>query len=198
MTIEASGRGILLFAAKVVAIGAVLFAAWYLLAKPVSLASGWLAARGLVAAAPIDGARIAYADRQLTFAVLPDDRTTRRNRVPPDALVEVPTNPLKYTFGIPFFLALMLATRPADWEWKAALGTVVMVSVAALGLFCEVFLDLAKVRNAWREPFFEMGAMALELNALGYQLASLILPTVVPVVLWGAFDRGTLRVLRIA
>ena len=198
MTIDASGRGIAAFAAKVLAIGAALFAAWYFLGKPVSIVSGWTAARLLTLAAPVDGVRVAYKDRKLTFGLLPDDRTTRRNRVAPDAVIEVPANPLQYTFGVPFLLALVLATRPAGWEWKALVGAGVMIGIASLGLFCEVMRDLAGIRGAFNEPFFSIPRAALEANALGYQLASLILPTVVPVVLWAAFDPGVIRVLRTA
>lgn len=198
MTIDASGRGIAAFAVKVLAIGAALFAAWYFLGKPLSIVSGWTAARLLTIAAPVDGVRIAYKDRQLTFGLLPDDRTTRRNRVAPDTVVEVPSNPLKYTFGVPFLLALVLATRPAGWPWKAVVGTGVMIAIASVGLFCEVIRDLSGIRGAFNEPFFNISRAALEANALGYQLASLILPTVVPVVLWAAFDPGVIRVLRTA
>jgi hypothetical protein len=195
LTIVASTRGILAFVGKAFAIGAVMFAAWYALAQPISLASGWIAARVLVAAAPLDGARVSYADRQITFAAVADDRTARRNRLPPDALVEVPVNPLKYTFGIPFFLALILAGRPAHWQWKAAAGAAVILAIAAMGLFCEVYLDLSTVHNAWKEPFFLLPRALLEASALGFQLATLIFPSVMPVVLWAAFDPATLRVL---
>jgi hypothetical protein len=198
VTIEASGRGIALFAGKVLAIGAALFAAWYFLGKPVSVASGWTAAKLLTWTMPLDGVRVAYKDRQLTFGLLPDDRTTRRNRVAMDAVVDVPANPLKYTFGVPFVLALILATRPAGWGWKSVAGAAVMIAIAGIGLYCEVLRDMSGLRGPGNEPFFAIGRAALELNALGYQLASLILPTVVPVVLWAAFDPVTIRVLRTA
>ncbi len=196
MTLEASRRGIFLFAARVLVLGVVLFAAWYALARPVSLASGWLAARALAAAAPVDEVRVLYAGRRLTFRAWPDDATRRRDRVPAQAVVEVPEDALQYAYGIPFFLALLLATRPSRWGWKALGGSAVMTGVAGFGLFCEAYLDLSVARNPWSQPFFDLPRAALEAAALGYQLASLVLPTVVAAVLWAAFDPASLRALR--
>jgi hypothetical protein len=186
-------RSLARFAFEVLGFTVVLFAVWYLAARPLSAGTAWLAARMVEAPDSIDRVRVVYqpAARQVTFEVEPDHETARRHRLPADAVVDVPANPLKHTFGLPFFLALLLASRPRGIAWKAALGCVVVTVLAAVGLACEVLVLVGGMQSATGGALFAMGGR--ELIALGFQLGTLAFPTVVPVMLWVAMDRDHLK-----
>lgn len=95
-------------------------------------------------------------------------------------------NPLLYTYGLPFFIALMLAAS-ARW-WKLLVGAVVLLPVQSWGVAFDFLVqvgvqlgpDIAKQAgfSGWRR----------EAIALGYQIGYLIFPSLVPVVLWAIFN----------
>jgi hypothetical protein len=180
------------FVLRLLAACVVLFAAWYFASKPVSAVTAWMAARIAEAPASIDRVRQATsAGRQVSYEVEPDHETLRRHRLPADAVVDVPVNPLKHTFGLPFFLALLVSGWPKGLAWKAAAGSAAVLSLAAVGLACDLLVQLGSMRGASGEPLFAMGGR--EAIALGFQLGTLVFPTVIPVLLWIALDREALR-----
>jgi hypothetical protein len=135
--------------------------------------------------------------RELVFQVEPDDSTMRRNHFRPGVVLDVTTNPLQHTFGIPFLLALLLASRPPGLAWKAMAGCAVLLALASLGLACDVMVRLGSLAAPNGGPVFAFNAAGKEAIALGYQLGTLIFPTVIPVLLWGAMNRAALeRLLR--
>jgi hypothetical protein len=191
---EALGkRGVLAFALRVVAWGVALFALWFFAARPVSLAVAWGAAALLQAAAPVERARPRWVEGRVSLDMEVDATTTYRQRMRPGAIFEIPVNPLKQTFGLPFFLALLLASRPARVLRKAALGVAVLLPFAAFGVACEVALALAHIAGPAGGTLVDLNAFETTLAALGFQLGTLIFPTVVPVVLWAAMDPLFLR-----
>ena len=99
-------------------------------------------------------------------------------------LVEV--NPLLYSYGLPLFVALMLAAR-AEW-WKILAGAAVLLPFQAWGI---AFDFLAEIVRSGADISARAGLLGLraELVALGYQVGSLIFPALVPVALWVAFNR---------
>ena len=179
------------FVLRLLVLCAVLFTAWYLAAKPIAGATAWLAARIAEGTASVEKVKQAAAGRQVVYEVEPDHETMRRHRLPADAVVDVPVNPLKHSFGLPFFLALLLAGRPRGLAWKAALGSAIVLTLAAVGLACDLLVQLGSMRGFGGEPLFAFGGR--EAIALGFQLGTLVFPTVVPAMLWVAMDRATLR-----
>ncbi len=127
------------------------------------------------------------------FQVEPNDSTLRRNHFRTGVVIDVPTNPLQHTFGIAFFLALLLASRPAGLAWKAVAGCAVLLALASMGLACDVMVRLGSLAAPSGGPVFAFNAAAREAIALGYQLGTLIFPTVIPVLLWGAMNRAALE-----
>jgi hypothetical protein len=179
-------RAIALFAARVLAWAVPLFAAWYLAAAPLSTAAGWIAARFVEAAAPVERVHVHYQDHRLAFSAEPDGATAWRNRLPAGVVFEVTANPMQFTCSIPFFLALVLATtlRPAWRRGALALGGLLML--AAAGLYFDVHLQLARLATAGGGPVFLTAAFAREALALGFQLTTLLVPVLGPVALWMA------------
>jgi hypothetical protein len=103
------------------------------------------------------------------------------------AVVLAEVNPLLYTYGLPLFLALMLATR-ARW-WKIAIGAIALLPFQAWGIAFDFLMQVGMQLGyeVAREAGFS--AAQREVIALGYQLGALILPTLAPVVAWAIFSR---------
>jgi hypothetical protein len=100
-------------------------------------------------------------------------------------LVEV--NPLLYTYGLPFFVALMLAAR-AKW-WKILSGAAALLPFQAWGI---AFDFLAQILRTGGDLSAQAGLLGwrAEAVALAYQIGSLLFPALIPVVLWVAFNRA--------
>jgi hypothetical protein len=97
-------------------------------------------------------------------------------------------NPRVYSYGLPLFIALSLATDPKRWMGLAG-GLAVLLAAAAWGT---LFAFLQQV-------FIEQGAIAARdflptplgrnLIALGYQIGTILLPAGAPAVAWGVVHR---------
>jgi hypothetical protein len=184
-------RALLPFVAMVLALWAALLVAWYLAAPAISTPTAWVAARIAEAPAAIERVRASRSGREVVYEVEPDHETARRNRLGRNDVVDVTVNPLKHTFGLPFFLALLLASRPRGLAWKAVLGSAALLALAAAGLACDLLMQVGRMAGFGGEALFMLGGR--EVIALGYQLGTLMFPTVVPAVLWVALDREALR-----
>ena len=191
MTEPLSTRGVVTFALRVLGFSVVLFALWYLAARPIAMGvAGGSAA--LLPAAPVERARPRWKDRQVAFDIEFDGATTYRNRLRPDVVFEVTVNPLKQAFGLPFFLALLLASRPPRLAAKAVLGIALLWALAAFGVACEVAISVGNIAGP-SGPLVHFNAFAATFAALGIQLGTLIFPTVVPAMLWVAMDPRYMR-----
>jgi hypothetical protein len=159
------------------------FAAWYFSAQLQAAVVGRLARvlvelfkSGIVSALERSGFELVFVT---TLEVHPVPGQT--------AVLLAEVNPLLYTYGLALFLALMLASR-ARW-WTILVGAVALLPFQSFGVACD-FLVQVGVRFG---PDVAAQAGLLdwrrEAIALGYQLGSLILPSLVPVVMWAGFNR---------
>ena len=186
---SASARlGVFALALRVIGLGVVLFALWYAAARPLSLAVAWEAAV-MLQAAPVERARPRWSAGQVAFDVELDGATTYRNRLRPDAVFEIIVKPLKQTFGVAFFLALLLASRPPRIARRAVLGVTILLVLAGFGVACEVAINLGTLTAPGGVALLDFGAVAATFAALGFQLGTLVFPTVGPVMLWLAMDQ---------
>lgn len=103
------------------------------------------------------------------------------------------TRVLKYTHGIPFFVALMLACGARGLWWKLPLGLVAMVPFQAWGVCFDWLVDVAIMVGAHTQAQTGFGAWHANLFGLGAQLGYLIFPTLVPLVLWMVFEQRFVR-----
>ena len=103
-----------------------------------------------------------------------------------ELIAEVETS--RYAYGLPLFLALLLATRGRHLVRKALAGYVILLVPQGFSL---VFNILKQIIVAGGSPA-TLGAAAWQMEgiALGYQFGSLLLPTLAPVLLWLWFDRA--------
>ena len=189
----ARAPGVLAFALRVIAWSVALFAIWFLAARPVSLGVAWGAAALLQAGAPVERAILRWKDPQVVVEVELDGATTYRKHIPPGAVFEVAVNPLRQTFGLPFFLALIFASRAPRLPVKALAGITILLVLAAFGVACEVAVNLGNIVGPGGAALVDFSAFAATFAALGFQLGTLIFPTVVPAMLWAAMDPRYMR-----
>ena len=186
--IGASPRSILAFAARTLAWCIPVFAAWYFAAQPISLAAGWLSARMLDLAGPVEGTRIEWRDDHVAFVLSPDSSTKYQRRLRDSVTFEVPLDVRKQTYGLAFFIALLLAARSRRLALKAAIGCTVLLVFASIGIACEVVIGYASLALPGGARLFSPGSTIATLIALGFQLGTLIFPSVAPVALWAGLD----------
>ena len=110
--------------------------------------------------------------------------------------VSVDVNMLVYAFGMPLFAALTIAAREGKWWRTLAIGYAVMVPFVAWGVLADFLKGIALVAPAAVASQTGFSALQRELIAFAYQFGSLILPAVVPAVLWVLLHRTFLERLR--
>lgn len=158
------------------------FAAWYFSAQYHAAIAGALASllvdqfTSIVSTLEQQGIDLVFVT---TIEVHPEPGLT--------ALLLPEVNPLLYTYGLAFFLALMLAAR-AKW-WKLLVGAVVLLPFQSWGIAFD-FLAQVGVKLG-PEVSAQAGLLGWrrEVIALSYQIGSLIFPSLIPVVLWASFNR---------
>jgi hypothetical protein len=169
----------------------VTFGSWYLLAPvllwPVRLLVQLICKVGLsdlVRGVEVDGSSIAF----LT--------TLKPGEGVVAGIISVDVNMLVYAYGMPLFAALTIAARDAKWWRTLAVGYAVMVPFVAWGVLADFLKGIALVAPAAVASQTGFSALQREMIAFAYQFGSLILPAVVPAVLWVLLHRAFLERLR--
>ena len=104
------------------------------------------------------------------------------------AAVVVDARSLLYTFGLPLFAALALAatglSNPARLVKVLAIGYVVLLPFQTWGVFADALKQLAITMGPAIASQTGFSASQREMIAFAYQFGTLILPTVIPAILW--------------
>ena len=159
------------------------FAAWYFSAKYHAFVAGKLALllvdqfkSGIVSA-------LEHPGFDLVFVT-----TIETHPAPGQTAVLVPeVNPLLYTYGLAFFLALMLAAR-AKW-WKILIGAIVLLPFQSWGIAFDFLVQVGVKLGPGVSAQAGLFGWRAEVIALGYQIGNLIFPSLIPAVLWAGFSR---------
>jgi hypothetical protein len=96
--------------------------------------------------------------------------------------------PAHYGYGLPIFLALLLAARGRMRLARAPVGYVLLLPAQAFSLTADVLKQIA-VSAAGGASALGVAQWQLELIGYCYQFGTLVLPTLAPVVLWLWMDR---------
>jgi len=110
--------------------------------------------------------------------------------------VTVDVNTLLYSFGLPLYAALVLAAREPGWPRKLAIGYAVIIPFVAWGVLADFLKGVAIAAGPLVASQTGFSALQREVIAFAYQFGSLVLPTVVPAVVWVATHRAYLERLR--
>ena len=104
------------------------------------------------------------------------------------AEVTIDVNPARYAYGLPIFLALLLAARGPGRLMRGVVGYLVLLPAQAfsLSMYALMQLVLAAQVNA---RLLRIAPWQLELLVYGYQVGSLVVPTLAPILVWLWLDR---------
>lgn len=91
---------------------------------------------------------------------------------------------LKYGYGLPLLVAMLFASNARRLLAKVVLGALVLLPFQVWGVCFDWLKQLGIEIGA-----AHFSAMARELIALGYQFGYLVMPALVPVLLWVAMNR---------
>jgi hypothetical protein len=111
-------------------------------------------------------------------------------------VVTIDVNMLVYAFGMPLFAALTLAAREGKWWRTLAIGYAVIVPFVTWGVLADFLKGIAIVAPAAIASQTGFSGLQREMIAFAYQFGSLILPAVIPAVLWVLLHRAFLERLR--
>ena len=158
---------------------------WYLARDWVVVPPAWLAEHAMLRAFPewVRGADLAGQMQTLQTSltvVAPDGRIG-------EATVEAGL--LKYCYGTALFVALLLASWPHGVGWKLPLGIAALVPFQAFSICADWLLHVATRLGPSTAVQTGFGPVTTNLIGAAYQLGFLMLPTLVPVLLWLALDR---------
>ncbi len=165
------------------------FAVWYFSGPLLASVAGGLArlmintlTTGIVTAIERDGASLTFVT---SLTVHPAPGQT--------ALLLPEVNAFLYTYGLALFIALMLAERAA-W-WKIAAGAAAMLPFQSLGIASDVLAQVGLRLGPEVAAQAGVTGFRMEVVALVYQLGILIIPTLLPIMLWAVFSRLFLDVV---
>ncbi|HEY3531990.1 MAG TPA: exosortase H-associated membrane protein [Casimicrobiaceae bacterium] len=167
------------------------FAVWYFAAPIVVAPAVWLAR--LVALLGLHDVvqAIEQTGSSATFVT-----SLRAATADARGVVTVDVNTLLYAFGMPLFAALTLAAREPSWKRHLAVGYVVMLPFVAWGILAEFLKNIAITAGPAIASQAGFAPWQREAIAFAYQFGSLILPAVVPAVLWVALHGAFIARLR--
>jgi hypothetical protein len=97
-------------------------------------------------------------------------------------------DPARYAYGLPLFLALLLASRSQHFFRRAAAGYLILLLPQTFSLVFEILRQIMVAGG--RPGLLRVDQWQMEGIAMGYQLGSLLLPTLAPAALWLWFDRN--------
>ena len=113
-----------------------------------------------------------------------------------NAFISVDVNLLIYSFGLPLFAALTLAAREPRWPRILAIGYGVSLPFVVWGAIAEFLRTVAIASGPKIAAQTGFVAWQREIIAFAYQFGSLILPAVVPAVLFVVLHRAYLERIR--
>jgi hypothetical protein len=111
------------------------------------------------------------------------------------ALIDV--NPMIYGYCIPVLVGLVMATplRGLQRLWQVVLGTTVLMLVQTFGTVFDVLKNVALRSGDVGANAIAQAGLSVDLIAFCYQFGYLVLPAIVPVILWVAFNQSFIRSL---
>jgi hypothetical protein len=158
------------------------FVAWYFLSIVFTPPLAGLVDAALRGSFPSVIERVVADGNSLT--VLTWIRPTGSNARAGELLFDL--NPLKYGYCVPLYTALVLATDADDHvrvlHWL--LGMVVLLVVQVFGISTEILKVIAFQLGADGRAALDFEPWGYDALALAYQLGYLMLPPVVPIMMW--------------
>lgn len=102
--------------------------------------------------------------------------------------ITIEASPARYAYGLPIFLALLLAARGKGRAVRAVAGYVLLLPAQAFSLTFYVLMQLI-LATQLNIRVLRISQWQMELIVYAYQVGSLVVPTLVPILLWLWMDR---------
>lgn len=102
---------------------------------------------------------------------------------------------LTYGYSLPLLMALFLASWPPRMAGKMVLGALALLPFQSFSVIFAWLKQVAILAGPAIAAQTDFGDTGRNLIGLGYQFGSLVLPTLVPVVLWLILDRKLVSTL---
>ncbi|MDR0770396.1 MAG: hypothetical protein LBE75_04255 [Burkholderiales bacterium] len=116
--------------------------------------------------------------------------------MPSGAVVSAEVNALLYSFGLPMLAALVLAAREKGGWKKMLIGYLIIVPFIAWGLTADFLKSILFSAGPFVAAQVGFSPLQREFVAFAYQFGTLILPTVVPAIVWVLTHRRFLERIR--
>ena len=125
---------------------------------------------------------------KVLVAVKDPETNVTRNTV---AFLISEVDPRKYSYSLPLLLALLIVGENRKRIGRLISGTVLLIPFHAFSIVMALLKDFAI--DGGQNAMVQMGfsQFQLELVAFGYQLGTLMVPTLIPVLLWLWLDKQT-------
>jgi hypothetical protein len=172
-------RQVLLVAGKALLLLPFLLAAWYAAAGPLAYVPGKFALP--IIRLVSDGlTSMALKERDLVYTIKLE--MPYRPGVTPRVAADIDVSAAKFTYGIALFLALCLAAKQSRHPVGIAIGCAILLVTPAIGIAFDALVQLGATPGM--EGFLRWSGGTREGVALGYQLGTLLVPTLAPVAIW--------------
>lgn len=102
--------------------------------------------------------------------------------------ITIDVSTARYAYGLPIFIALVLATRGRGRLGRVAAGYALLLPFQAFSLTMNALMQMVLAAQA-DIRLLRASQWQIEAIVYGYQLGSLVLPTLVPILLWLWMDR---------
>lgn len=182
------------FIVKVLAWLPIAFALWYFAAPVLLWPVRWLLIAITHAGLPDIVADVEQAGATFVFATTL--RPGQAGAVGGNITVDV--NGLLYAFGMPLYAALVIAAGEPRRPRVLAIGYLALVPVVAWGVLADFLKNVGITSGPLVASQTGFSSAQREAIAFAFQFGSLILPTVIPAIVWVVTHRNFLERLRLA
>ncbi len=162
----------------------VLTAVWSQVSPWTSYPVGVLSHIALEQGAPmwVRTVRLEVGNMEVDSTVSVTDANGRRGEITVDA------SPGRYAYGLPIFLALLLAARGKKRIGRAVAGYLLLLPAQAFSLTFYVLMQLV-LTTQLNIRALRVEQWQMELIVYAYQVGALVVPTLAPIVLWLWLDK---------
>lgn len=165
----------------------VLTLAWTRVSPWTSYPAGMVAGVALERTAPgwVREARLAPGRLEVDTSVA--IATPQTGNQPVEITLE--SDPGRYAYGLPIFLALLLAARGPGRTVRALAGYALLLPLQAFSLCMQLLMQLLLTAQ-FDVRTLRVAQWQMEALVYGYQLGSLVVPTLAPILVWLWLDRA--------
>lgn len=175
------------------------FIAWFVLAKILNIPLLWLSEwfLGWITGGVVDDVSMRYSHNAAYKVV--NQQFVMHTNIPPPGQHPVLSSamPLIYGYGLALFAAMTLATpKPEGKKWREiGIAYIVFLFVQLFGIMNKMFMDLVFYAPKPISKYFPWVEQNIDLLGTSYQISTLVLPPLTPLILWILFNTAYMEQL---